>query len=500
VSVTQSGGLSQANWKLGPEPTCSTARCLVTTPAECTPASSCAEARRRCRSLTAQREASCPAQGARPRPAGARAARPAARRTAPSVLDRCHQTLSGQLAQGAGDGGTPRCDEIGKHRMSQPEREDHSVATDASPPVGEVPEEHVQANVDPRLMHDRHVHRQVARALERSRHEAAGELGIGGEAPSRRLVQHGQPDGLQHSPSVVTARVGAMPSPCQGRSRSPSPRSSDPERRRSPHDRSAGPRVRAVRSPLHHRGLLGAPASPGHAGGSDHALLDRPLAPRRIDRREQIGILAQDVAHGRGHGGFEHLSEYGAGPGAAISQGAAPSCTCRHSLHRSVRARALRAARSALRHRRPDLRPRPLRREETSPTASGRGCVAGMAAPGSGGILLGLLLLAVRRCTGRLSGADQGRVGYYVLLALVGLMLAKILATSLTMWIGGSGGVFAPSLFIGPCWAAPTATSPRAAAHVAHAERPTDWSGWARCRRRLARPDDRGGHHLRAHR
>jgi CIC family chloride channel protein len=35
--------------------------------------------------------------------------------------------------------------------------------------------------------------------------------------------------------------------------------------------------------------------------------------------------------------------------------------------------------------------------------------------------------------------------GLYVILVLVGLLAAKIL----TMWIGGSGGVFAPSLFMG---------------------------------------------------
>ena len=39
--------------------------------------------------------------------------------------------------------------------------------------------------------------------------------------------------------------------------------------------------------------------------------------------------------------------------------------------------------------------------------------------------------------------------GHYVILVLLGLLAAKILATSLTMWIGGSGGVFAPSLFMG---------------------------------------------------
>ncbi len=39
--------------------------------------------------------------------------------------------------------------------------------------------------------------------------------------------------------------------------------------------------------------------------------------------------------------------------------------------------------------------------------------------------------------------------GRYTLAVLLGLLLGKILATSLTIAIGGSGGVFAPSLFLG---------------------------------------------------
>ena len=39
--------------------------------------------------------------------------------------------------------------------------------------------------------------------------------------------------------------------------------------------------------------------------------------------------------------------------------------------------------------------------------------------------------------------------GNYVLWLLVVLVAAKIFASSLTIGIGGSGGVFAPSLFIG---------------------------------------------------
>ena len=70
--------------------------------------------------------------------------------------------------------------------------------------------------------------------------------------------------------------------------------------------------------------------------------------------------------------------------------------------------------------------------------------------PAAGGVLLGLLLLAVPQMYGVGYPVLQNAVaGHYLVLALLGLLAAKILATSLTMWIGGSGGVFAPSLFMG---------------------------------------------------
>ena len=72
------------------------------------------------------------------------------------------------------------------------------------------------------------------------------------------------------------------------------------------------------------------------------------------------------------------------------------------------------------------------------------------ARPAAGGIALGLLLLAIPQMYG---------VGYPVLYKAVGgsyalwfliiLAAGKIIACSLTIGIGGSGGVFAPSLFIG---------------------------------------------------
>jgi CIC family chloride channel protein len=84
------------------------------------------------------------------------------------------------------------------------------------------------------------------------------------------------------------------------------------------------------------------------------------------------------------------------------------------------------------------------------------------ARPGVGGIALGLLLLALPQMYG---------VGYPVLYKAVGgsyalwfliiLAAGKMIACSLTIGIGGSGGVFAPSLFIG-------ATSGMAFGEISH--------------------------------
>jgi len=70
--------------------------------------------------------------------------------------------------------------------------------------------------------------------------------------------------------------------------------------------------------------------------------------------------------------------------------------------------------------------------------------------PAVGGLAVGLLILALPEMYGVgypvLEHAVGGDYGVAFLLLLVG---AKILATSLTIAIGGSGGVFAPSLFMG---------------------------------------------------
>ena len=72
------------------------------------------------------------------------------------------------------------------------------------------------------------------------------------------------------------------------------------------------------------------------------------------------------------------------------------------------------------------------------------------ARPATGGIALGLLLLAIPQMYGvGYPVMDKATAGQYALWFLILLAFAKIAACSLTIGIGGSGGVFAPSLFIG---------------------------------------------------
>jgi chloride channel protein, CIC family len=66
------------------------------------------------------------------------------------------------------------------------------------------------------------------------------------------------------------------------------------------------------------------------------------------------------------------------------------------------------------------------------------------------GLAFGLLLLALPQMYGvGYPVMFKATAGQYALWFLIVLAFGKILATSLTMGIGGSGGIFAPSLFIG---------------------------------------------------
>jgi CIC family chloride channel protein len=70
--------------------------------------------------------------------------------------------------------------------------------------------------------------------------------------------------------------------------------------------------------------------------------------------------------------------------------------------------------------------------------------------PAAGGVLLGGLLLVLPQMYGvGYPVLQNGVAGRYAAAFLLVLLAGKMLATSLTIGIGGSGGVFAPSLFMG---------------------------------------------------
>ncbi len=72
------------------------------------------------------------------------------------------------------------------------------------------------------------------------------------------------------------------------------------------------------------------------------------------------------------------------------------------------------------------------------------------ARPAAGGVVLGLLLLAVPQLYGvGYPVMYAAFAGHYALWFLVILAAGKMLACSVSIGIGGSGGVFAPSLFVG---------------------------------------------------
>ena len=96
------------------------------------------------------------------------------------------------------------------------------------------------------------------------------------------------------------------------------------------------------------------------------------------------------------------------------------------------------------------------------------------ARPAVGGMVLGLILLALPQLYGvGYPVLEQAVRGTYVTWFLLALLVGKILATSVTIGIGGSGGVFAPSLFMGAMlgtaygqamhWAFPHVTGPAGA-------------------------------------
>ena len=123
--------------------------------------------------------------------------------------------------------------------------------------------------------------------------------------------------------------------------------------------------------------------------------------------------------------------------------------------------------------------------------------------PAVGGLLLGGLLLVLPEMYGvGYPVLGNGIAGKYAIGFLLVLLVGKMVATSLTIGIGGSGGVFAPSLFIGAMLGAAYGQSlhhlaPGIAGPGRRLRADRDGRG---VRRRRPRPDHRRGHPVRTHR
>ena len=123
--------------------------------------------------------------------------------------------------------------------------------------------------------------------------------------------------------------------------------------------------------------------------------------------------------------------------------------------------------------------------------------------PAVGGILLGVVLLVLPEMYGvGYPVVGKAVAGGYGIAFLLVLLVGKLTACSLTIGIGGSGGVFAPSLFCG-------AMAGAAFGDVVHADRPAGRRFGRRVRtgrdgsslrRRRPSADHRRGHHVRTDR
>ena len=104
------------------------------------------------------------------------------------------------------------------------------------------------------------------------------------------------------------------------------------------------------------------------------------------------------------------------------------------------------------------------------------------ARPAVGGVVLGLLLALPQMYGVGYPVMYKATASGYALWFLIVLAVAKTIACSLTIGIGGSGGVFAPSLFAASPPGSPSVTSSIACSVPLLGSPPcTRWWRWARC-------------------
>jgi hypothetical protein len=84
----------------------------------------------------------------------------------PAVVGESYELSFGELGEGDGHRRAARGNKVCEHCVSETQPKDDPVGANLPPAAGEVPEEHVQADVGARLMNDRHARARDPRGVQ----------------------------------------------------------------------------------------------------------------------------------------------------------------------------------------------------------------------------------------------------------------------------------------------------------------------------------------------
>ena len=84
--------------------------------------------------------------------------------------------------------------------MRESQRKHHPAIAGAPPAVGEMPEEHLEADVDSRAVHDRHVHGEPSRAFDAAVQQPTDDARIVGHALDNAVIEHGETGDFERPP------------------------------------------------------------------------------------------------------------------------------------------------------------------------------------------------------------------------------------------------------------------------------------------------------------
>ena len=183
--------------------------------------------------------------------------------------------------------------------MRQPQGHQHAFRANRAPAIRQVPEQHLQPDVDPGLVNDRHVDREAAAAVKRPAHQRAGQFRIA--EPDAAVVPSNI--AIREASSTLHRRWGSARRPLLTLPRAQQvalahqlrpgpPAESDAPHHEPPQDEQPD----ATGSDQTGAGRFGAPAAASDAAdGARDALVDGPVAQREGDGLGELRVLAEHV-------------------------------------------------------------------------------------------------------------------------------------------------------------------------------------------------------------